>query len=424
MSYRLTPQLSLLATFALALPATMPSCITTVRVADGLNSPVHATAPVGDSQRLFIVERSGVLKALQLSNNQVSTFLDIQGQVTAGGEEGLLGLAFHPQFATNRRFYVFHTAKYVQEADRALQVVEYQAKASDPNAADPTTARLILRVADPQDNHNGGWIAFGPDGFLYVSIGDGGNANDEGPGHTSGTGNAQDISENLLGKILRIHPDPAVDAFPMDPHKNYGIPADNPFVGQPGDDEIWCYGLRNPWRCSFDRETGDLWIGDVGQNAREEIDFLPAGNAGGQNFGWRLREGTIPTPTVGGPPPAGNVEPIYDYAHGFGAFQGNSVTGGYVYRGPIAALQGTYFFADYVSRKVWSCERDGNGVTNLTDWTNRLRPRTGSIGGVSSFGEDAAGNLYLIDLDGEIYRLTEQSFGQRFAEVFVGWFSP
>ena len=288
---------------------------------------------------------------------------------------------------------------------------EYIANA-DLTGADPTPPRTILRIADPQDNHNGGWIDFGPDGFLYVAIGDGGNANDDGSGHTEGTGNAQDITDNLLGKILRINPDPAIDAFPADANKNYGIPADNPFVGETGDDEIWCFGLRNPWRCSFDRDTDDLWIGDVGQNRREEIDFLPAGNAGGQNFGWRLREGTIQTPTVGGAPPAGNVEPVYDYAHGAGAFQGNSVTGGYVYRGPIAELQGKYFFADYVSRQIWSFERNGSGITNLTDWTSRLRPRTGSIGGVSSFGEDAAGNLYIVDLDGEIYRITSLSFGQ------------
>lgn len=409
---------------ALALPLTFPSCVTTVRVANGLSAPVAATAPVGDTQRLFIVEQAGIVKVLNLATNQVSTFLDLRTQVTSGGEEGLLGLAFHPDFASNRRFYLFHTRKYAQVADRAFQVVEYQARADDPNAGDPATRRLVLQVADPQNNHNGGWLGFGPDELLYVSIGDGGNSNDDGSGHTAGTGNAQDTTDNLLGKILRINPDPTLDAFPDDPNKNYGIPAGNPFVGVTGDDEIWCFGLRNPWRCSFDRTTGDLWIGDVGQNAREEIDFLPAGNAGGQNLGWRLREGTIATPGVGGAAPAGHVEPIYDYPHGLGAFQGNSVTGGSVYRGPIMSLRGKYFFADYVSRQIWSFERNGTGIANLTDWTSQLRPATGSIGGVSAFGEDAVGNLYLIDLDGEVYRVVEQPFGAVVQEQVSRWLSP
>ncbi len=391
-----------------ALPATFPSCVTTTRVANGLSLPVFVTAPVGDTNRLFIVEKGGLLKTLDLTTNQVTPFLDLRSQVFSDGEEGLLGLAFHPQFAANRRFYVFHTAKYTQEADRTLVLKEFLASAANPNVADPTTERLLLRLSDPQDNHNGGWIAFGPDGFLYVSIGDGGSGNDDGPGHTPGTGNAQDITDNLLGKILRINPDPATDDFPEDPNKNYSIPAGNPFVGVTGDDEIWCFGLRNPWRCSFDRQTGDLWMGDVGQNQREEIDFLPAGSTGGQNFGWRLREGTIPTPTVGGAPPVGNVEPVYDYTRGTGTFQGNSVTGGYVYRGPITSLQGTYFFADFATKKIWSFKRNGTGITELTDWTTKLKPKTGAIGNVSAFGEDAAGNLYIVDYDGEIYRIVDQ----------------
>ncbi len=401
-------RLTSLTALAVAVPVTLPSCVTTTRVASGLNIPVHATAPAGDANRLFIVEKDGLLKTLDLNTSQIATFLDIRNRVFSNGEEGLLGLAFHPQFATNRRFYVYHTVKYIQAVDRALILEEYTANAQ-LTSADPATARTVLRISDPQDNHNGGWITFGPDGFLYVSIGDGGNGNDDGPGHSEGTGNAQDITDNLLGKMLRINPDPAIDDFPADPNKNYGIPAGNPFIGVIGDDEIWSYGLRNPWRCSFDRQTGDMWIGDVGQNQREEIDFLPAGNPGGQNFGWRLREGTIQTPTVGGPPPAGNVEPVYDYGHGAGAFQGNSVTGGYVYRGPIVSLRGTYFFADYVSRKIWSFKRSGTTITDLTDWTTKLQPSVGSIGGLSSFGEDANGNLYLVDYDGEIYQVVEKS---------------
>lgn len=396
---------------AVALPVTLPSCVTTTRVASGLSLPVFVTAPQGANSRVFIVEKGGLLKTLDLTNGQVGTFLDIRSLVRSGGEEGFLGLAFHPDYATNRRFYVYYTQKYTQEADRRLVLKEFQASAANPNLADPTTERLLLRIVDPQDNHNGGWIGFGPDGFLYVAIGDGGNGNDEGPGHTAGTGNAQDTTDNLLGKILRINPDPMIDDFPQDSEKNYGIPAGNPFVGVAGDDEIWAYGLRNPWRCGFDRETGDLWIGDVGQNQREEIDFLPANSAGGQNFGWRLREGKIQTPTVGGPPPVGNVEPIYDYTRGTGAFQGNCVTGGYVYRGPIISLRGTYFFGDFATKRIWSLKRNGTGYTELTDWTTKLAPSTGSIGSVSAFGEDAVGNLYIVDYDGEVYRVVEQAFG-------------
>lgn len=409
---------------AVAVPATLPSCVTTVRVANGLTSPVQVTAAASSSNRLYIVEKNGIVKVLDLTTNEVSTVLDIRSEVFSSGEEGLLGLTFHPQFATNRRFYVYNTVKYTAEADRALILKEYIANAAG-TGVESTPARTILRLSDPQDNHNGGWIAFGPDDFLYVAIGDGGNGNDDGPGHTEGTGNAQDITDNLLGKILRINPDPAIDAFPANSNKNYGIPAGNPFIGVTGDDEIWSYGLRNPWRCSFDRQTGDLWIGDVGQNQREEIDFLAAGNSGGQNFGWRLREGTIQTPTVGGPPPAGHVAPIYAYGHGAGPFLGNSVTGGYVYRGPVASLQGTYFFADFINRKIWSFKQSGNGITELTDWTTKLQPVTGSIGGVSSFGEDAAGNLYLVDYDGEIYRVTEwslfQSLSSNTTATLSGW---
>lgn len=396
------------------LAASFPSCVTTVRVASGLRSPVFVTAPVGDAARLFVVEQGGTIRTLNLATQQLSTFLNISDQVTAGGEEGLLGLAFHPDFANNRRFYVYHTLKYTNDADRATQVVEYRTNAQNPNIGDPTTARLILKVSDPQSNHNGGWIAFGPDGFLYVAIGDGGNANDTGTGHNPDTGNAQDTTDNLLGKMLRINPDPALDDFPDDPNKNYDIPAGNPFIGQTGDNEIWAYGLRNPWRNSFDRLTGDLWIGDVGQDAREEIDFQLATSTGGENYGWRLREGTIETPAngIGGPKPPGNVDPIYDYAHGNAAFQGESVTGGYVYRGPIASLQGTYFFGDYVRAQIWSFNRSGNTITDLTDWTKTLKPASGSIGNISSFGEDAVGNLYIVDYsDGELYRVTEQSAG-------------
>jgi hypothetical protein len=213
--------------------------------------------------------------------------------------------------------------------------------------------------------------------------------------------------------LLRIDVDG--DDFPGDVMRNYAIPSDNPFVDATGDDEIWSYGLRNPWRASFDRATGDLYVGDVGQNAREEIDVQPAGSAGGENYGWRLREGTIQTPSggVGGNRPPGAVDPIYDYTRGAGSFQGFSVTGGYVHRGPIAEIQGHYFFADYVSERIWSlvwdgsdpADFDGTNWTGLTDRTAELATGTHSVDQISSFAEDALGNLYVLDLGGEIFRI-------------------
>jgi hypothetical protein len=393
-------------TLAVLTPLSLPSCITTQRVSNSFSSPVFATAAPFDTGRLFVVERAGRIKILNLGSGVTSTFLDLTSVVKSGSEQGLLGLAFHPNYASNRSFYVNFTA-----SDGATNVVEFKVNSGDPNLADPTSARLILRVPQPQANHNGGWITFGPDSVLYVALGDGGNSNDDGPGHTVAVGNAQDIDNNLLGKILRINPNPAVDDFPNDPDKNYTIPPGNPFIGIPGDDEIWSYGLRNPWRCSFDRLTGDFWIADVGQDTREEINYRPETSPGGENYGWRLREGSIanPAPGVGGPKPPGNVDPLYDYAHGNGTFEGRSVTGGYVYRGPIIELQGKYFFADYVNQKVWSLTRSGTTFTDLTDWTSKFRPDVGEINGVSSFGEDGQGNLYILDLDGELFKVVSMN---------------
>jgi hypothetical protein len=279
--------------------------------------------------------------------------------------------------------------------------------------ANPDSELLVLGYAQPQSNHNGGWLAFGPDGYLYVGSGDGGGGNDSATGHTGGTGNAQDITNNLLGKLLRLDVDG--DDFPADPARNYAIPPDNPFVGVTGDDEIWSYGLRNPWRASFDRVTGDLYVGDVGQNTREEIDVQPAASGGGENYGWRLREGTIATPTggVGGNRPPGSIDPIYDYTRGSGTFQGFSVTGGYVYRGPIAEIHGHYFFADYVGERIWTlvwdgadpADFDGTNWTNLTDRTGELATGAHGIDAISSFAEDGLGRLYILDLGGEIFRI-------------------
>ena len=392
----------------------------TVRIADGLDRPVFLTAAPSDHFRVFVVEQhTGRILIIRRSDFGVEAtpFLTIAG-VSTGSEQGLLGLAFHPDYATNGFFYVYYT-------DPDTQVVRYQVSA-DPNVADPASAAPVLGVPQPQNNHNGGWIGFGPDGFLYVALGDGGGSNDSDSGHTPGSGNGQDVSNNLLGKILRIDVDG--DDFPGDPLRNYGIPADNPFVDAAGDDEIWVYGLRNPWRDSFDRLTGDLYIGDVGQNRCEELDVQPVASPGGENYGWRLREGVIATPTgsVGGAPPAGAIDPIFDYPHaGTGelcsnpgpGFTGIAITGGYVYRGPVAALDGRYFFADHGTGHLWSLRYDGSppasfdgtNYTELTDHTGApdFTPDVGTIGSPSSFGEDSDGDLYVLDLDGEVFYIPE-----------------
>jgi glucose/arabinose dehydrogenase len=384
--------------------------VTSVRVASGLAMPVFVTAPVGDTGRLFILEQhTGQIRILDLASETLepTPFLTVT-DISNGDEQGLLGLAFHPGYADNGLFYV-----NVTNGSGDTEIRRYQVS-DDPDIADAGSESLVLGYDQPQENHNGGWLGFGFDGYLYIASGDGGGTNDDDTGHTAGTGNAQDITANLLGKILRI--DIAVDDFPEDDSRNYAIPPSNPFVGKTGDDEIWAFGLRNPWRASFDMPSGRLYIGDVGQGAREEINVQPGESAGGENYGWRLREGTIQTPgAVGGPKPAGAIDPIYDYTRGDGASQGFVVTGGYVYRGPIAELQGRYFFADYLSERIWSLVYDGsapsgfNGTnfTELTDRTAELAPSNATIDLISSFGEDALGNLYIVDHGGEVFRIEE-----------------
>jgi len=385
------------------------------RVATGLSRPVFATAPPGDEDRLFIVEQrsgsTGRVRILELDTGtlRATPFLSVPN-VSAGNEQGLLGMAFHPDYASNGFFFVDFTDAAGDTVIRRYTV------SADPDVADPLSAQLVLSIDQLQANHNGGWIGFGPDGYLYVASGDGGGSDDNDAGHTAGTGNAQDVTDNLLGKILRIDVDG--DDFPADPDRNYAIPPDNPFVGEAGDDEIWAYGLRNPFRASFDRLTGDLYIGDVGQNAREEIDVQPAGSPGGENYGWRLREGTIATPTggVGGPPPPGAIDPIYDYSHGGGPLEGNVVTGGVVYRGPARSLQGRYVFADFLTARIWTlrwdgsdpADFDGTNFSEFVDWGDApaFEPDEGSLQQISSFGEDAAGNVYIVSLAGNVFRIT------------------
>jgi glucose/arabinose dehydrogenase len=370
--------------FALALAASPAKAgLTTVRVAQGLSGPVFATAPPGDVQRLFIVEfNSGRIKILKNGSVLATPFLDLGALVTNVTNFGLLGLAFHPSYASNGHFYV-------QYVDNALQptVARYQVSA-DPDVADPLSAQIVIQVA-PIVDHQGGTVAFGPDGYLYVGFGDGQGSDPN--------GHAQDDGD-LHGKLLRLD---------VDGGTPYAIPASNPFVG-PGEplDEIWAKGFRNPFRFAFDRQTGDLFIGDVGQEQREEVDFQPAGDPGGENYGWRLKEGSVCFNPPTGCDPGGLTAPIHEYAH-VGVGCSGSISGGAVYRGSaIPGLRGAYFFADYCKHKIWSLRWDGTTVRELTDRTAELAPGGGlAINSITAIGEDAAGELYLVDMGGEIFKI-------------------
>ncbi len=362
----------------------------TVRVASGLAAPVLVTAPPNDFARVFIVQQGGKIRILSGGSLLATPFLDLSAKVNFSGEQGLLGLAFDPNYAANGYFYV----DYARAGDGYSMIERYTVSAN-PDVADPTTATTILGPwVHPQNNHNGGCLQFGSDGMLYGAWGDGGNANDTGPGHTAATGNAQDPSQ-LLGKMLRLD---------VNNPPTY-IPANNPFVNTPGyQAAIWDLGMRNPWRWSFDRLTGEMYIGDVGQSAREEVD-IEAPVSGGHNYGWRCMEGTKCTGFTGCT--CNDVSltlPIYDYAHTSGNC---AIIGGFVYRGSICDLQGTYFFADYCSARIWSFRYVGGQMTEFTDRTTELAPGGGlKINNISGFGEDAAGELYICDIgDGEIYKI-------------------
>lgn len=357
------------------------------KIADGFDRPVWAGTPKGVNDRLWVMEQAGVIHVMDLAKGDKigGPFLDIRDKVTRrGNEQGLLGLAFAPDYSKTGRYYVY----YNDDKDRTV-VARYVAR---DGVTDPDKEEVLLRYDQPYRNHNGGWIEFGPDGMLYIGSGDGGAAND--PKNLG-----QDL-DSLLGKILRID---------VSTETGYRIPGDNPFVKRrDARPEIWAYGLRNPWRCSFDRKTGDLWIGDVGQNKWEEINWMPRGQGAGANYGWRLREGLIATPKegVGGERPEANVEPVYVYEHGQGPHDGLSVTGGYVYRGPIASLQGRYIFADYQLPRIWSfLLRDGK-ATDFTDHSEQWKPESGRYSLISSFAEDNLGNLYVVCLSGELFRLS------------------
>lgn len=341
-----------------------------VPVAAGFSQPT-AIAHAGDgSGRLFVVEQGGLIKVVRGGQVQAQPFLDVRDLTRAGGERGLLGLAFDPQFRGNGRLYVNYT-----DTNGDTVIARYTARG---DRANPDSAAVLLRIEQPYANHNGGQLAFGPDGMLYVGTGDGGSAGDP-------QNNGQNLN-SLLGKLLRL--DVRGD--------KYAVPRDNPFVNRGGArGEVWAYGLRNPWRFSFDRESGDLFIADVGQNQLEEINFQPRASKGGENYGWRLKEANACfNPDSNCEEGRDLVDPVLQYGHA----QGNSVTGGYVYRGrALPDLVGKYVYGDFGSGTIWVGERSGNR------WTSRRLLDTDH--NISTFGQSEAGELYLADYgSGTLYQ--------------------
>jgi hypothetical protein len=339
-------------------------------VATGLSNPLFVGHAGDESQRLFIVEQDGIIRVLHPGQSTPTIFLDIRARIAAEGEQGLLGLAFHPQYATSGRFFVFYT----RAGDGAIVIAEYRVSV-DSNIAGATEQMLLTIPHPTHTNHNGGMLAFGFDGYLYIGVGDGGGGNDE-------PNNAQN-TDVLLGKILRIDVDRPGLGTP------YSSPPDNPFVNVPGRDEIFAFGLRNPWRFSFDRATGESWIGDVGQGEREEIDRAIVN---GGNYGWRIYEGFLCTGL--GPSlcnPSDYVDPLFDYSHTRGRC---SVTGGYVYRGSRGTLPaGVYVYGDFCSGEIFVSNGESQHVLAYTAMN------------ISSFGEDEHGELYVVDRRGTVSRI-------------------
>ena len=349
---------------------------TLVRVGS-FNNPVYLTAAPGDTGRLFVVEQDGRIQVLHHDTVQARPFLDITAAVRSGGEQGLLSMAFDPQYATNGRFFV-----YFNVPDSSIRVVRYNVSAGNPDSADQTTADTIIKIDHTKhSNHNGGHLQFGPDGMLWVGVGDGGGGGDP-------DGNGQN-KHALLAKLLRLDVSGA---------SGYAIPSGNPGnIDTTFAPEVFAYGLRNPWRFSFDRQTGDLYIADVGQDRYEEVDVAPTAvqRVPGANYGWNIMEAKHCYP-VDGCTPIGNA-PFVEYAH---VFSRCSITGGYVYHGSaLPAIQGHYFFADFCDGSVWSIIWPD--YPTPAQWT-QLEPPGGFI---SSFGQDAKGELYIVQLGGDIWRI-------------------
>lgn len=376
--------------FGLSLSCTLLAPSMTAQTLDnelivgGLSEPIWCGSPPGDHDRIFVGERFGQIRIVRNGAILPTPFLS-QSVSSSPNERGLLGIAFHPNYDNNGFFYV----QFTRTGDSASMVVRYQVSAANPDVADPASATTMLGpISQPSWNHNGGGLEFGPDGYLYVAIGDGGGAGDT-------ACNAQN-GQRLLGKMLRVD----VDANPNGPAV---APASNPFVGNPAfNDLIWAYGLRNPWRFSFDRETGDMWIGDVGQNTLEEVNFAPASSTGGENYGWKIMEGTNCYSTSNcSSPPACNSATLTDPVRTLPTSSNCSVIGGYVYRGcAIPGLRGTYFHADYCSGRIYTFEYVGGQLLNLMDRTSAI----GGGGSLRSFGEDADGEILYV-AGSSLYRI-------------------
>jgi glucose/arabinose dehydrogenase len=347
------------------------------KVVGGLETPVGIAQAGDGSGRLFLLEKVGRIRVVQDGALLPTPFLDISDRVgSSASEQGLLGLAFHPQFGQNGYFFVNYT-------DVRGNTVVSRFSAGGARQGDPASEEQILQVEQPAGNHNGGHLAFGPDGYLYIGLGDGGSANDR-------FGNGQN-GQTLLGAMLRLD---------VNYGQPYGIPGDNPFITNPDvQNEIWALGLRNPWRYSFDRLTGDLYIADVGQNLYEEVNVQPAGSPGGQNYGWPIMEGMQCFPEERPCDRTGLTLPVADYDHS----QGCSVTGGYVYRGQAyPKLTGIYFYADYCSGRIWGMAPDGGA--GGSGWQVAIVAESDIR--ISSFGQDEAGELYLLAINrGELYRI-------------------
>ncbi len=354
-----------------------PVSYTWSAIATGLDTPVSLANAGDGSGRLFVVEKPGRIRIIQNGSLVDTPFLNIRDRVgSSGSEQGLLGLAFHPQYTQNGYFYVNYTDK-----NGNTVIARFSVSAQDPDRADPSSEQRLLSANQPFPNHNGGQVTFGPDGYLYLGLGDGGSAGDP-------FGNGQSLG-TFLGKILRI------DVDQGDP---YAIPADNPFIGQQAKPEIWAYGLRNPWRFSFDRDTGDLFIGDVGQNRWEEIDFLPAGSLGGMDFGWNYYEANHRYSDQAPPASFVWIAPVAEYSHDLGC----SVTGGFIYRGAqLPAWQAVYLYGDYCSGNIWGLVHNAQG-----EWENDLLFT--NVARITSFGEDEAGEIYLTDIGGNVLQLVKR----------------
>ena len=383
---------SALAVLSLSTASSAQTQLTTVPVASGFASPLYATAAPGDRERIYVVEQSsGLIRIVRNGAIQATPFINVRARILTGGERGLLGLAFHPDFQNNRYFYV----NYTRAGDGATMIERFTATNADV-ASIGTGFPIFGPIAQPFSNHNGGNIQFGPDGYLYVGMGDGGSGGDP-------SCNAQNRL-SLLGKMLRLDVD----------HPTNRIPATNPFVGNTAyRGEIWSLGLRNPWRWSFDRSTGDLWIADVGQNAIEEVNFTPASSTGGENYGWKVMEGNACYSVascanyVVACNNAALQRPVWTYNHGAEC----SITGGYRYRGcAIPDLDGWYFCADYCSGRIWSLRFNGTAVTQVVDRTAELDPAgTPTITTITSFGEDWDGELLIVSGGGTVWKVVPRS---------------